>query len=106
MSKVEIDALDHEIVDLEEQAKAGNYPPKAGRYRIRIDKERYVVSSPCLSGRELLNLAGKTPVEQYQIFQKLRGGELDEIGLNEEADFTKPGVERFVTLPLDQGEGA
>lgn len=104
MSVINLD--DVQVIDLEEHAKAGKNPPKAERYRIRIDKERYVVSSPCLSGRELLSLAGKAPVEQYQVFQKLRGGELDEIGLDEKADFTKPGVERFVTLPLDQGEGA
>ena len=105
MAKVETEVLDPDIVDLEEHSKSGAPPPKAERYRIRIDKERYVVDEPCLTGRELLNLAGKTPVEQYQIFQKLRGGALEEIGLDEKADFTKPGVERFVTLPLDQGEG-
>jgi hypothetical protein len=39
------------------------------------------------------------------ITQKLRGGEVKKIGLDEEADFTTPGVERFMTLPLDQTEG-
>ena len=60
---------------------------------------------PCLTGRELLTLAGKCPPEKFKIFQKIRGGTLEPIELDEKADFTQPGVERFVTLPLDQTEG-
>lgn len=94
-----------EIIDLEEFAKANRKPPRCGRYRIRIDRQHHVVSAPCMTGRELLELAGKRPPEAYQVFQKLRGGRLEQIGLDEKADFTRPGVERFVTLPLDQTEG-
>ena len=39
------------------------------------------------------------------ISQKLHGGQVKTIGLDEVADFTCPGVERFMTLPLDQTEG-
>ncbi len=94
-----------EIIDLEEYAKAGRKPPQAQRYRIRIDKQHSVVSVSFMTGRELLNLAGKTPATNYMISQKLRGGEARRIGLDEKADFTTPGVERFMTLPLDQTEG-
>jgi hypothetical protein len=100
-----MDSENTEIVDIEEYAKADRQPPRCQRYRIRIDRERFVVEVPGMTGRELLTLAGKCPPEQYQVFQKLRGGKLDPIGLDEKADFTKPGVERFVTLPLDQTEG-
>lgn len=94
-----------DIVDLEEYAKSGRKPPRAGRYRIRIDKEHYTVEAPAMTGRELLTLAGKTPVTGYMISQKMRGGEARRLGLDEKADFTTPGVERFMTLPLDQTEG-
>lgn len=94
-----------EIIDLEEYAKAGRKPPQARRYRIRIDKQYYVVSVSFMTGRELLNLAGKTPATNYEISQKLRGGESRRIELDEKADFTTPGIERFRTLPLDQTEG-
>ena len=99
------DAGTDEIIDLEEFAKAGRTPPRAKRYRIRIDKERYVVGAPAMTGRELLNLAGKAPATNYLIFQTLRGGEPKKIGLDEKADFTTPGVERFRTLTLDQTDG-
>jgi len=94
-----------DIIDLEEYAKANRIPPKAKRYRIRIDKQHYVVNVPAMTGRELLNLAGKVPATNYMISQKFRGGEARKIGLDEKADFTTPGVERFMTLPLDQTDG-
>ncbi len=99
------ESLSEEVVDLEECAKADRRPPRARRYRIRIDKKVFEVGVPMMTGRDLLMLAGKQPPEMYMIFQKLRGGQTRRIGLDELADFTTPGVERFMTLPLDQTEG-
>lgn len=101
----EVKELLEDIVDLEEYALADRCPPRARRYRIRIDKHKYDVEKPAMTGRELLTLAGKTPVTGYMISQKMRGGEARKLGLDEKADFTTPGVERFMTLPLDQTEG-
>lgn len=97
--------LSDEIIDIEEYAKNGHKPPKAKRYRIRIDKQHYIVEQSHLSGRELLILAGKQPPEKYMISQKFFGGQVKRINLDESVDFTTPGVERFMTLPLDQTEG-
>src|SRR5262245_58361968 len=83
-----------DVVDLEQYAREGHRPPRAPRYRIRIDRQYYVVAAPGLTGRELLQLAGKTPPEQYMISQKLRGGQVQRIDLDARADFTTPGVER------------
>jgi hypothetical protein len=94
-----------EIVDVEEYAREGKVPPKGMRYRIRIDKQKYDVDVPSMTGRELLELAGKRPPERYRIDMKLRGGETRLVRLDESVDFTTPGLERFMTLPLDQTEG-
>lgn len=94
-----------EIIDLEAYAKAGRKPPKAKRYQIRIDKQKYVVEKTAMTGLELLTLAGKTPATSFMISQKLNGGEAKKLGYDEKADFTQPGVERFMTLPLDQTDG-
>lgn len=94
-----------EPADLEALAKAGQKPPSARRYKIRIDRQYHVVNVPRMTGRQLLELAGKTPVTAYMISQKFSHGEAKKIGLDEVADFTTPGVERFMTLPLDQTEG-
>jgi hypothetical protein len=93
-----------EFVDLEEHAKAGKKPPKARRYRIRIDKEHKEVEAPGLTGRQILGLVGKAP-EGYLLSQKFRGGRVEPIKADQFVDFTTPGVERFQTLALDPTEG-
>ncbi len=98
-------AVVDEIIDVEEFAKVGRPIPHDRRYRIRIDREHYVVDQPCLTGREILRLAGKTPAE-FMLSQKFRGGEVKKIEPDERVDLTRPGVERFMTLPLDPTEGS
>jgi hypothetical protein len=92
-------------VDLEQVAKAGGKPPKAKRYRIRIDDKYYVVHQTSMTGAELLKLAGKNPPEDFILTQKLRGGVIKTIGLSDVVDFTTPGIERFNTLPRQVQEG-
>jgi len=96
-----------EVIDLEEYAKAGKEVPphKPGvKYRIRIDKEKFVVDVPQMKGKEILALVGKAP-DRYRLDQKLRGGGTKKIGAEETVSFTAPGPEKFMTLPLDQTEG-
>lgn len=94
-----------EYIDLEEYAKAGKNPPKGKKYLIRVDRANFKVDQESMTGREILELAGKTPVQRYQLNQKLRGGVVDKVEYDEKVDFTKPGIERFMTIPLDQTEG-
>ena len=78
-----------EIIDVEEYAKHDREPPKtAARFRIRIDKEQFVVDVPRMTGRQLLELAGKKPPERYTISEKIKGSKPVKIGLDEYADFT------------------
>lgn len=93
-----------EEVDVEAFAKEDRPVPRARRYRIRIDRERYVVEVAEMMGREILALAGKTP-ETHQLSQKLRGGAAEPIRPDEVVSFRKPGVERFMTVPREQTEG-
>ena len=95
-----------EIVDLEEFGRAGRpLPPSARRFRIRIDRTQYVVDVPEMTGRQLLELAGKTPPEQYALYQKSHGSSPVKVELDQVVDFRRPGIERFLVLPLDQTEG-
>ena len=77
---------------------------KPNTYKIRIDKQNYEVNEPTPTGRQLLEKAGKTAAN-YKIFLRPPGQQPQEVGPDEVVDLTKPGVERFVTLPLDQTEG-
>jgi hypothetical protein len=94
-----------EEVDLELHAKAGKKPPKAKRYRIRVDDRYFVVTQHSMTGREILVLAGKTPPESYILTEKSKGGALHTVELDEVEHFTKHGVERFNTLPRQVQEG-
>ena len=97
--------LPDELEDLEVCAREGRQPRCVRRYQIRIDKEPYVVHVTYMTGRQLLELAGKCDVSRWKIFQKLHGGKVEEIGLDQVVSFTAPGIEKFKTLPLDQTEG-
>ena len=74
-------------------------------YKIQIDKPFFEIFNPTPTGRELLVLAGKIPPEQFALYQKIKGGQPKRIDLDKPVDLREPGVERFVTLPLDQTEG-
>jgi hypothetical protein len=58
-----------------------------------------------MTGREILILAGKTPPERFQLNQRFKGGRVVKVGYDQKVCFTEPGIERFMTIPLDQTEG-
>jgi hypothetical protein len=95
-----------DVIDVEELAKAGTPVPRGARYRIRVDKTVFVVDGPTITGREILVKAGRVPPERYRLDQKFRDGSTKKIELNDVVDLTTPGIERFMTIPLDQTEGA
>ena len=95
-----------EAIDIEAFARKGERPPKGKKYRIRVDKTILVVDGPTITGRRILELANRVPPERYRLDQKLRGGETRKIELDTVVDLTTPGLERFMSIPLDQTEGA
>lgn len=98
------DEFEEDEVDIEELVKQGKRVPRARRYRIRIDREKFVVEKPVVTGPELLRLVGKSP-DKWRIHQKLKGGQLDEVKPGETVDLREKGVERFVTMELTQTDG-
>ena len=99
-----MDASEIETIDIEEYAKAGKPVPAGKRYRIKIDKQKYTVSVPSMTGRELLELAGKTPPEKFILRQKI-GKDVTRIELDDSASFLAKGVERFMVVPKEVTEG-
>lgn len=90
------------IEDLEACTREGRVPGAECRLRVRIDDDRFVVADPVITGRQLLDEAGKRPVEEFLIFLKLRNGLLEEIRLDETVDLRKRGVEKFLTFKSDR----
>jgi hypothetical protein len=96
---------DDEVVDVEAFTARNERPPKAAKYRIRVDKTVYVVAGPVTTGRKILEVSGHSPPEQWRLDERFRGGATKKIELAEDVDLTAAGIERFMTLPLDQTEG-
>lgn len=95
---------DHDVIDLEDYAKAGKPVPKKHKYRFRVGKDKFTTDQEKLKGREILTIAGKIPVEGWLLSQK-KGPAILQIALEQEVDLTEPGVERFMVMPKDQTEG-
>lgn len=94
-----------EIADLEEYAAQGKPPPLCRGYRIRVNRERFVVHEPNPIRETILEMAGLTPVDQWTLRIKLHRGQSRLIQPGERVDLTQPGVEKFKALPRDQTEG-
>lgn len=75
------------------------------KYRFKVDQEVHLSEKEHLTGREILTLAGIVPVQNFLLRQILHGNQPKPIGLEEVVDLSKPGIERFVTIPKDPRDG-
>jgi hypothetical protein len=99
------DSHSDEIEDLETCSREGRQPRCDRKYRFKVDKEHYVSPVTFMFGRQILEMAGKCHPEKWKLRQQFAGGQLKKVGLDDQVDFTTPGVEKFLTLPCDQQEG-
>lgn len=74
------------------------------KFKVRIDRETLTLNEPAITGAGLLALVGKTP-QTHRLHQKLKGGQVVPVGPHDIVNLAEPGIERFMTLPLDQTEG-
>ena len=95
-----------DFVEIEPYGKRNQKPPPARMYVIRIDKVKHSIDAAGLTARQLLELAGKRPVDRYAIFLRLNGGHSVFLPPDAVIDFMIGGLERLMTLPLDQTEGS
>jgi Multiubiquitin len=94
-----------EILEIEAHAATGKRKPKARVYAFRVGKTRIEVLEPVLTGRRILELAGKVPPENYTLRQVEHGGVLKPIELDDEVDLRAPGIERFRAMPRTASDG-
>jgi len=93
-----------EEIDIEEYVRSKRPIPEAKRYVIRIDKERRVVHTPLLTGRQILELVGKTP-DKFKLYEHFPGRQPEPIEPDQEVHLRKHHVERFTTMAKDTTEG-
>ncbi len=87
--------------DIENLAQEGHLPT-GSQLRIRIDGEYYLIDDPIVTGRQLLNLADRNPVEEHLIYYLTPAGVLEDLSLEEKIDLRTHGVERFLTFNSDR----
>lgn len=92
------------IIDIEEFSNSNESVPKAMKYRIKVDGKPYIVEVDKITGKDILLLANKNPYTRFQLNQKKKGV-IKKVDYDETIDLTEPGLEKFMTLPLDQTEG-
>jgi hypothetical protein len=103
--KVVVEVIEVEIIEIEVYAREGRPVPRGKHYRIRVDKEHFVVRQPMITREEILALVDKRP-QLYQVYQHVRGGQTKIIKSGEHVDLTEPGIERFTTLKIENTEGS
>ena len=84
-----------------EQKENGLKPKPEVSLHILVDRTNIKVDKECLTGREILTLAGKLPVANFQLNVRRKGGKVTKLGYDETICLTEPGIEKFLTLPLD-----
>lgn len=94
-----------DIVDIEEHGRHNRPPPHAHRYRVKIDHAYFVFDHRFVTGRQLLERAGKVPVTKYELEKRMHGGHYVAVGLDDRVDLRECGIEVFETFPLDETEG-
>ena len=86
-----------------QKPEGGHKPSKP--YKIKIDGKMYEVQGQFITGREILMLAQKSPVNDYEVGFKEHGHDVRIIGLDERVDLEMPGIEKFVTIPTGHTDG-
>jgi Multiubiquitin len=88
-----------EIIDLEAYTKSDKKPPVGKKYKVKIDNEYFVFDHHIVTGKEILEKAGKTPIECYSLYQKLKHRDFEKIDFDEKVDLIKHAIEHFVVKP-------
>lgn len=94
-----------ELIEIEVYAATLKRKPRAHLYAFRVGKTLIEVKDPIITGRRILELAGKTPPEKYILRQVEHGGVLKVIELDDKVDLRAPGVERFRAMPRTAQDG-
>lgn len=94
-----------DVIDVGEFVRSGREVPRGRHYKIQVNRQSFVTNKECLTGKEILELAGKKPPERYQLVQHFRFGRTEVVELDEKVDLATCGVEKFTATPKGVTEG-
>lgn len=88
-----------------QQAAQLQKPVPGETYRFMVMNVQYQTHKKFITGREVCEIAGLIPPENYKLDMKMKGNKYREITLDETVDLSEPGLEKFVYITRDQTEG-
>src|SRR3546814_11568014 len=74
----------------------------SGRFATTIDGVEHQLNDPLVKGRDLLEIAGRIPVDEHLLFYRQPDGLLEDINLAEEIDLRASGKEEFSSVKADR----
>lgn len=92
-----------DVDDLGSSVREGRALRPNARYRIEIGDKNLayapaIIEDPVVTGRQVIEAAGKRPVDEHLVFQVLKDGGLKELRLEDTSDLRGGGVERFLVF--------
>ncbi len=99
MKKEETAQGANEVIDLAAHTKSDKKPPVGKKYEVIVDGEKYVFDHHVVTGKEVLDKAGKIPAECHSLYLKLKHCDFELIKLHDKVDLIEKGVEHFITKP-------
>lgn len=94
------------IVDIEEYGKTCKEVPPAKQYKIKVDKTYHTVDSPFITGKQLIELENKQPIQNWDAYKFYSNqAKPVKVGHHETVDLTEKCLVRFVLQPKEQKDG-
>lgn len=95
-----------DVADLEEYGKKCDVIPPSRNFKIKIDKNYYIVNSKNITQEQLIALGGHPNVTTYDVYKFMNGNPKPiKIAVSEVVDLTEKCLVRFVLMPKEQKDG-
>lgn len=67
-------------------------------YKFTVNNKVLTSEKNLINGREILQKAGFSPVDQFDLYKKIQGHEFEPIQEEEQVNLAEPGIERFKVI--------
>lgn len=64
-------------------------------YQFKVNNQLLSSDNRIISGTEILELADFVPIEDFDLYKKIKGREFEPIQYDENVDLDEPGIEKF-----------
>jgi hypothetical protein len=91
-----------EVIVIEIYAKEDRTPPEGKHYEVLVDGKPYKFHHHHVTGKEILEKAGKTPIECFTLFEKRKHCEYEKVEPEQKVNLARHGVEHFKTEPPER----